>query len=320
MQKFRIGKYTIPVKVEQITTSATGNDGNGTSITGNVGNPMSLNETRIARCCVIADLHDHSFGSDNQVLLEKIREQRPDFVLSTGDLLTAKHGKFRLANAQALAAALAKEFPFYLVNGNHEERLKTHLDDFGDAYSLYAKELKTAGVHFLNNRTEEISFGGITFALTGYEVPLEDYSRVHKVKSAAESIRKALKAVDKEGTDTRGTVTSGSETDMDAQPNRNDGTYRILLCHHPDLFEACADFGADLVLSGHNHGGMVRLPLLGGVIGSTLMPFPRYSKGLYEKGKSKMIVSAGLGAHTIPVRINNPRELVVIDFEEERAR
>ena len=93
-----------------------------------------------------------------------------------------------------------------------------------------------------------------------------------------------------------------------------EGAYRILLAHNPDYFSAYAQWGADLTLSGHLHGGMVRLPKIGGLISPNWTLFPKYDHGLYTIEEKKMIVSAGLGSHTIKLRINNPPELVVLDF------
>ena len=78
--------------------------------------------------------------------------------------------------------------------------------------------------------------------------------------------------------------------------------------------EKCVDDGADLTLAGHLHGGIVRLPYFGGVITPQLRFFPKYDRGLFKRRGKQMVVSAGLGSHSIPIRINNPPELVVLDF------
>ena len=76
------------------------------------------------------------------------------------------------------------------------------------------------------------------------------------------------------------------------------------------------------MISGHVHGGIMRLPFIGGVIAPTFRLFPKYSGGIYEKAmedgqKSVMVLSNGLGSHTIPVRIFNPGQLVVIELDSE---
>lgn len=93
--------------------------------------------------------------------------------------------------------------------------------------------------------------------------------------------------------------------------------YTILVAHNPEYFDDYAEWGANLVLSGHIHGGMVRLPYLGGVISPKVRLFPEYDAGLFEKNGSYMILSRGLGMHTIPVRINNRAELVEVHLKRK---
>ena len=98
-------------------------------------------------------------------------------------------------------------------------------------------------------------------------------------------------------------------------------TEMIFRCCLPTIrffFDAYAGWGADLTLSGHIHGGIVRIPGIGGVISTSYrLVFPKYDGGYYEQNQKKMIVSRGLGSHTIPVRLFNPAELVVIDLVTE---
>ena len=96
------------------------------------------------------------------------------------------------------------------------------------------------------------------------------------------------------------------------------GTYTILLAHNPDYFPRYAGWGADLVLAGHIHGGIVRIPFWGkGLLSPNVRFFPRYDGGVYREGDSTMILSRGLGIHTIPFRLFNPAEVIVIDFTEQ---
>jgi hypothetical protein len=98
------------------------------------------------------------------------------------------------------------------------------------------------------------------------------------------------------------------------QPNKD--RYNILIAHNPDYFPYYADWGADLVLSGHIHGGMVRIPFINkGVVSPNVSFFPKYDAGMYREKESTMILSRGLGMHTIPIRLFNPAELVTIDFD-----
>ena len=88
--------------------------------------------------------------------------------------------------------------------------------------------------------------------------------------------------------------------------------YTILLSHHPEDFANYVAGGYDLVLSGHVHGGQFRLPFVGGLFAPTQGLFPKYDAGLYSEGNTDMIVSRGIGNSTIPLRINNPPEVVLI--------
>ena len=91
--------------------------------------------------------------------------------------------------------------------------------------------------------------------------------------------------------------------------------FNILLAHNPMYFENYAKWQQpDLVLSGHVHGGLVRLPILGGVIAPNLHLFPKYDGGMFQKGDTTMIVSRGLGIHSVEFRMWNPAELVVIEI------
>ena len=90
--------------------------------------------------------------------------------------------------------------------------------------------------------------------------------------------------------------------------------FSILLAHNPEYFKEYADWDPDLALSGHVHGGVVRLPFLGGVIAPSLRIFPHYDAGLFEEYGHKMILGRGLGMHTLPIRIFNPGELIRIEL------
>ena len=97
--------------------------------------------------------------------------------------------------------------------------------------------------------------------------------------------------------------------------------FTILLAHNPDYFPEYAAWGADLVLSGHVHGGVVRIPFWGkGVVSPAVKFFPKYDGGLFEEGKSHMILSRGLGAHTIPFRLFNPGDLIFLQFEKGKEK
>jgi hypothetical protein len=99
------------------------------------------------------------------------------------------------------------------------------------------------------------------------------------------------------------------------------GIYHILMAHTPQHMEAYFESGADLVLSGHYHGGTVVLPGVGALMSPQFRFFPKYARGRYDakNGRSVGIVSAGLGTHSINIRLLNQPELVIIDLLPEEV-
>ena len=93
--------------------------------------------------------------------------------------------------------------------------------------------------------------------------------------------------------------------------------FKILLSHRPEFFDKYVDYGVDLVLSGHAHGGQFRLPFIGGLIAPGQGMFPEYDAGMFTKDGTTMIVSRGIGNSIIPVRFNNRPELVLVTLECE---
>jgi predicted MPP superfamily phosphohydrolase len=87
--------------------------------------------------------------------------------------------------------------------------------------------------------------------------------------------------------------------------------------HRPELLERYAGHGADLVLSGHAHGGQVRLPLIGPLFAPHQGWFPELTEGVHTRGDTSMVISRGLGNSVVGVRVNNPRELVIVDLVQE---
>lgn len=244
-------------------------------------------------CCfvMLSDLHNKQFGEHNSRLLEAVEECRPDGVLIAGDMLTSQvSGSF--APALETVSALAEKYPVYYANGNHEYRVKTDTERYEDRYERYAKQLRRAGVVLLENESVLLPETGIR--IFGVEIDMDYYKKLRKSVMKVSYLNSLL-----------------------GRPCADE--YNILLAHNPDYFQAYAGWGADLVLSGHVHGGIMRLPVLGGVLSPALRLFPRYDGGLYEEGKSKMVLGRGLGTHTLPIRVFNPGELIVVRLEPERG-
>lgn len=237
----------------------------------------------------LADLHNKSFGKDNAHLLEIIHQEKPDVVLIAGDILTAKP-KEKMDVAVHVIQELAQKYPIYYGNGNHEHRMKLYPEVYGDMAEQYEEKLQEAGVQRLVNEKKEIPDSGIV--VYGSEIDKTYYKRF-KVQHMDDDYLDGILG------------------------KANSNEYTILLAHNPDYFPMYAKWKADLVLSGHVHGGMVRIPFGKGVVSPNVRFFPKYDGGVFEEGGSKMILSRGLGMHTIPIRLFNPGELIVIDFAGE---
>ena len=108
------------------------------------------------------------------------------------------------------------------------------------------------------------------------------------------------------------------EAQLKALVDKDDG-FTLLLSHRPELFEIYVTCNADLVLSGHAHGGQFRLPFIGGLAAPNQGLFPKYDAGLFSEGKTKMLVSRGIGNSIFPFRFNNRPEIILIELQTARA-
>lgn len=245
------------------------------------------------RIAVISDLHNQEFGRENERLLAAIREQSPDIAICAGDILVGKPGA-DFTTAASLVRSLVREYPVYLAMGNHEYRMKIYPDVYGDMWErYYAETSKTDSRHeavWLDNETAYIVRDSEKIAITGLSIDRMYYKRFQKHEMPAEYVERLC-------------------------PFSDRSVFQILLAHNPDYFPAYAAYGADLVISGHVHGGMVRLPLLGGMISPRLRLFPKYDRGEFTIGKSTMLLHAGLGNHTIRFRVNNRPELMIVTLK-----
>ena len=241
---------------------------------------------------MLADLHNHVYGENNQTLLAEICKNQPDFVCLAGDMLIG-HTQIPYEVGQRAVIEIAKEYPVFYGLGNHEARMRVQTEIYGSRYVDYMKPIKELGVHVLVNEHVNFQVGDNRFLIHGYDLPRKYFKKFNDYVLETEEITEAL----------------GVCEESDA--------FQILLAHNPVYFKQYAAWGADLTLSGHLHGGIIRLPLIGGVITPQAKLFPRYHAGKYQIGKKTLIVSRGLGTHTIPIRFNNKPELSVIHLMPE---
>lgn len=244
---------------------------------------------------LISDLHGYVFGKDNDTLIKKITEIKPDYILCAGDMFTARriNGKIHTEAGLHVLKELSK-FPVFISNGNHEEKIKSFTSEFGNFFGRYKDSLVRLGIHYLENESMDLPKDNIR--ISGLELPLSYFQKVVKHKMESGTIEKRLGTIGKKESE----------------------KFQILIAHNPQYFPEYAAWGADLTVSGHVHGGIIRLPLLGGVISPAIALFPKYDGGKYEQAGKTMILSRGLGTHTIHVRLNNPGEISVIKVRSKK--
>jgi predicted MPP superfamily phosphohydrolase len=223
---------------------------------------------------IVSDLHATEYGEDQSKLLRLIQKQRPDAVFMPGDMT---HESRPGEPCFVLLKELSQISPCYLTVGNHERWTEVS----SNIKETYAEH----GVQVLSDRSTELRLGSDTFRIHGVDDPL--------FYPSEEKFREAVKNLLPES--------------MTA-----DGVFDILLSHRPEYAELYAEIGYDLTVSGHAHGGQVRLPpFLNGLYAPNQGWFPPYAGGIYETDHSHTVVSRGLMIDEIP-RVFNPPEIVVI--------
>lgn len=235
----------------------------------------------------LSDLHNRMYGEENERLLKSIRNQHPDLILIGGDMLVRKDGNFYDKTVHFLAK-LPGICPVYCANGNHEQKLKELPDKYEQSYEEYKKALTASGIHMLENASETVKLDEVPVKLSGLEIPLGAYARFGKKEL---SLKEITDRIGEHGDD-----------------------YQILLAHHPGYMKEYLAYGADLILGGHYHGCVVQLPGIGGVISTNFTLFPKYSGGIYQEGEQTAVVSRGLGTHSVPLRLWNWPELIVLEL------
>lgn len=227
----------------------------------------------------ISDLHNAEFGQNNSQLWKILQKEAPDMIALTGDLVDSAHTDIEIA--VSLVKRAMEIAPCYYVTGNHEAWLK-------DQYSALERELENCGVRVLRNQSEILISGDNRIQLIGIDDPDFSESDSGMFDFTADIIS------------------------MEIESAENREEYKILLSHHPEVFDTYVEKKMNLVLCGHAHGGQFRLPLIGGMIAPNQGLFPKYDGGIYERESTTMVVSRGIGNSIIPVRFNNRPEVVMI--------
>ncbi|MEG1683240.1 MAG: metallophosphoesterase [Oscillospiraceae bacterium] len=187
--------------------------------------------------------------------------------------------KTDLTQIQPLAAALAAIAPTYYITGNHEWG--------AGIVPAVTDALKGGGVTYLSNRAVPIQRGGDTLLLAGIDDPNGHADQKTPAELAAEL------------------------ADLPGDP------FWILLAHRNNRYPEYGELGADLILAGHGHGGLIRLPLTDGLIGTDLHLFPTWTDGFYTDFDTPLFVSRGLGNSGRTFRLFNRPELAVLTLHRD---
>lgn len=240
-------------------------------------NPRITEDFRVVH---LTDLHNYQFGTKNRRLVEKVREETPDLIFLTGDMLN--EDETRTDICIDLVGKLVKIAPVYVSLGNHEIE---YINRVGNNNLI--SEIEQAGAVVLNEQYIDMEINGVPARLGG----------VYGYVLAPDETKNSEQVFMEEFQDT--------------------DRFKILLSHVPEgllLWKSMEYWDVDLVFSGHVHGGQVRLPFVGGLYDPEEGYFPTYTKGMFKCGNGTMILSAGLGSSRGRLRINNFPEMVVCEI------
>lgn len=233
---------------------------------------------------IISDLHDNQLGENNEDLINQINSLSPYIILVVGDVLNQDSKNSKIVTS--LMKQLCKNHKVFYSLGN------TGIDYIESGTSDLLKELEDIGVTVLDNEYKDVTVNENTIRIGGmysYAFGLNDNNDVDK-----------------------DTMEDGVYDFLNDFQNTNN--YKIMMAHRPDSFifgNASEVWDIDLVVSGHNHGGQVVLPFVGGLYGGDQGWFPEYDKGFFDLNKIKVLITSGLGSgkQKLP-RFNNPPEIV----------
>ena len=240
-------------------------------------NTPLLAEESSLRIVLVSDLHSTIFGKNQSKLIEKIKNINPDLIILSGDILDDKVPHL---GTELLLSGINNILPIYYATGNHEYWSR----DIQSIRNL----LQSYNVNILSDNYVQININNNEIILAGIEDP--DKKRYETPEyNQNESMEASFRELD------------GMEL------------LKILIAHRPEKIEIYKGYSFNLILSGHTHGGQVRIPpVLNGLYAPNQGLFPKYAGGLYRHGETVHIISRGLSVNPRLPRIFNPPELVVI--------
>ena len=234
------------------------------------------------RIVELSDLHLREYGEKNADLVERIRNLKPDLIAVAGDMNMDANPDYSVV--LELMEQLVEIAPVYYGPGNHE-----WAGIYGYHYNQMADDIRATGAHFLLQEYEDVEINGNALRIGG----IFEWGRSELEWPNAKKVVDAL---------------DGNQQDTS-------DVYTILICHCPEVFyTSIKDVQVDLGLSGHAHGGLIRLPHTDGLWSTSQGFLPKYTSGVRSMGQSTVVISRGLGDSEPYPRIFNQPELVVIDI------
>ena len=231
------------------------------------------------RIVQVSDLHNQFFGFNESVLLKKIEKEEPDIIVVTGDVVDSTHTNYGIA--ESFFKGAVEIAPVYYISGNHEEWL---IEKNAEKYEAFIKEVESYGVEYIDDRA--VNIDGIRL-----------------VGVSEMSLGKSIYTL--------------PEVEKEEKEETSESALTVVLAHEPEYIKTYVEDGADLVLSGHNHGGQVRFPGQRGFVSANFKFFPELDAGVRDYGKTKLIISRGLGNSVAPIRVNNYPEIVTIVLKKD---
>lgn len=231
----------------------------------------------------LTDLHNNSFGKNNEKLFSTIEGISPDLVLIGGDMITVK-SRLGIENVLPLLKRLSSKYKCIYANGNHEQRLSEN--KFGLNYRQYKQIMEDMGIVYLSNKSCDLDDN---ICVHGLDLERKYYLRRFKKPLDSGYINKRISI--------------------------DESKFNILLAHSPLFVKDYADSHVDLALAGHFHGGTIRLPGGIGVMTPQFHFFNRLVVGMKKVENMIQIIGAGLGTHSINIRLNDMSELIVINLK-----
>ena len=249
--------------------------------------PEEFNGFKIVQ---LSDFHSQGYRNTTEDIINKVKDINPDIIVMTGDMVSWDMED--IDEVKVLIKSLVELYPIYYIDGNHE-----HLAEIlrPGKYVAFIEFMKELGVTTIKNDYIEIYKGDKSINLYGINLPLDGATGLYVDKFQLEKnyVEKTL-------------------------PEANEEKFNILLAHTPTFIKQYSQWGADLVLCGHMHGGIVRIPFTNiGLLSPERTIFPKYAAGKFKVNGSIMIVNRGIGGSSFDLRLFNNPEITVITLRSK---